>query len=147
MRSCAIMALIRVTSLLATELNEAQVLAGLGAIALDPETWRRDTLALMSDAASGGVLLARTEAGRACGLLHYRILGAGDDGPCLQVERLVAFDLTEPRRIADRLITEVTRLARLQRCDSLRLVRPLDSPADASALVLASGVADLHSVF
>lgn len=147
MRSDAIMASIRVTSLLATELDEAQVLAGLGAVALDAETWRRDTLALMSDSAGGGVLLARTEAGRACGLLHYRILCTPDARPCLQVERLVAFDLTEPRRIADRLIAEVTRLARLQNCDSLRLVRPLDSPADASALVLASGIAALHSVF
>ena len=138
---------IRVTSLLATELDEALVLAQLGAVALDPETWRRETLALMSDQGLGGVLLARTEAGRACGLLHYRILCAPDARPSLQVERLVAFDLTEPRRIADRLIAEVTRRARLQHCESLRLVRPLDCPADASALVLASGIADLHSVF
>lgn len=141
------MALIRVTSLTATELDEAQVLAGLGTVALDVETWRRSSLALMAAPARGGVLLAKTEAGRACGLLHYRILSAPDARPCLEVERLVAFDLTEPRRIADSLIAEVTRLARLQDCDSLRLVRPLDSPADASALVLASGIADLHSVF
>ena len=138
---------IRVTSLLATELDEALVLAQLGAVDLDPEAWRRETLALMSEAPRGGVLLARSRAGRACGLLHYRIQEVSESAPCLQVDRLVAFDLTEPRRIADRLIAEVARLARLQHCESLRLVRPLDCPADASALVLASGVADLHSVF
>ena len=52
-----------------------------------------------------------------------------------------------PRAIADDLIQEAVRLARLQDCGTLRLVRPLDTPSDTLALVLASGVADLHSVF
>lgn len=61
--------------------------------------------------------------------------------------RLVAFDLMKPRAIADDLIQKAVRLARLQDCGTLRLVRPLDTPSDTLALVLASGVADLHSVF
>ena len=141
------MAPIRVTSLLPTEMDEALVLAGLGAVKLDAETWRDDTLGLMADPAGGGVLIARSEPGRACGLLHYRIVPGVGAHPSLEVVRLVAFDLMSPRRIADSLIAEAMRLARLQDCESLTLVRPLDSPAGASALVLASGVANLHSVF
>lgn len=145
------MAPIRVTALKPPEINEALVLAGLGAVALEVEAWRADTLALMAEPTRGGVLIARSETDRACGLLHYRIVPAAEASPAarpsLEVQRLVAFALIDPQRIADSLIAEAMRLARLQDCDSLRLVRPLDSPADASALVLASGIANLHSVF
>lgn len=139
--------LLRVTPLQSTEINEALVLAGLGAVDLDAELWRAETLMLMADPSQGGVLIVRTETGRACGLLHYRIVASAQARPSLEVQRLVAFALMDPHRIADRLIAEAIRRARLQACDSLRLVRPLDSPAEASALVLASGVANLHSVF
>lgn len=138
---------VRVHPLLATEIDEALVLARLGANDLDPDRWRLDTLAHMRDRSRGGVLIARNTGGRLCGMLHYRILHAAEARPSLEVERLVAFDLMHPRAIADALIAEAVVLARLQDCDSLRLVRPLDTPADTTALVLASGVGDLHSVF
>ncbi|CAN5290571.1 hypothetical protein BH09PSE1_BH09PSE1_29020 [soil metagenome] len=141
------MAKTRVTPLLPTELDEALLLAGLGAAGLDAERWRRETLEMMRDPECGGVLIGRSETGRVCGLLRYRIVANDADGSSLEVERLVAFDLMHPALIADALIGEAVRRARLQHCDSLRLVRPLDAPADTVALVLASGLADLHSVF
>lgn len=146
---------LRVSALQTPEINDALVLAGLGAVDIDADVWRRETVALMADPARGGVLIARSETDRACGLLHYRIVAGPHAGaeaeprsrPSLEVVRLVAFALIDPHLIADSLIAEAMRLARLQDCDSLRLVRRLDSPADASALILASGLADLHSVF
>ena len=149
------MAPLRVSVLQPPEIDDALVLAGLGPVDIDANAWRRETVALMADPARGGVLIARSETDRACGLLHYRIVAGPDAGaeaeprsrPSLEVLRLVAFALMEPHLIAGSLIAEAMRLARLQDCDSLRLVRPLDRPADASALVLASGLAILHSVF
>lgn len=141
------MANTRVSPVSRSELGEALVLASLGSTDLDAARWRRETLALMRDSGQGGVLICRGDGDRVCGLLHYRIVSNDTGRPSLEVDRLIAFDLMHPRRIADALIAEAVRLARLQDCDSLRLVRPLDTPCDTAALVLASGVVDLHSVF
>jgi len=141
------MAQARVHPILTTELDEALVLARLGREGLDPDRWRLDILDLMRDRSGGGVLVARDARGRLCGLLTYRIVPTGEDKPSLEVERLTAFDLVDPRPVADALVAHAIREAKLQDCDSLRLVRPLDAPAEAIALVLASGVGDLHSVF
>lgn len=138
---------VRVQSLSATELDEAMVLARLGSVELEPDRWRLDILSRLQDHAAGDVLAARNGAGRLCGLIVYRIVASDAAKPSLQVERLVAFDLLNPRAIADALIAEAISQARLRDCDSLRLVRPLDTPEDTSALVLASGLGDLHSVF
>lgn len=138
---------VRVHPLSATDLDEALVLARLGSRSLDPERWRLDALARLGEPSTGGILVARNGSGRFCGLLTYRIVPGCGTRPSLEVERLVAFDLLHPRAIADALIAETVVLARLQDCDRLRLVRPFDTPTDATALVLASGVGDLHSVF
>jgi hypothetical protein len=142
-----VMVTARVTSLSPVDLDEALVLAGLGSSNLDADRWRRDSETLMADPSLGGVLIARNSGGSVCGLLRYWIVSAGEARPSLQVERLVAFDLMHPQSVADALIAEATRLARLRDCESLRLVRPLGAPSETAALVLASGVADLHSVF
>lgn len=138
---------IAVTPLKTTELAEALVLARLGYARFDEAGWRHEIQALLADDSRGGALLARGHGGRACGLMVYRIIAIPDHQPSLEVARLVAFDLMNPRAIADDLMEEAVRLARLQDCGTLRLVRPLDTPSDTLALVLASGVADLHSVF
>jgi len=138
---------IAITPLQATEFDDALVLARLGYARVDAVVWRDQLQTIVEDERQGGALLARDHAGRACGLMLYRIIAIPDHRPTLEVARLVAFDLMDPRLIADALIEEAVRLARLQDCDTLRLVRPLDTPSDTSALVLASGIADLHSVF
>jgi len=136
-----------VTPLRMTELDDALVLARLGYACFDEAGWRDELNAVLADDRRGGALLARDHADRACGLMLYRIVAEPDHRPSLEVARLVAFDLMNPRLIADGLIEEAVRLARLQDCGTLRLVRPLDTPSDTLALVLASGIADLHSVF
>lgn len=135
-----------VAPLKASELGDALVLARLGYARFDEAAWRDELQAIMANG-HGGALLARDSMGRACGLMLYRIVTLPDQPPGLEVTRLVAFDLLNPRPIADDLIEEAVRLVRLQGCGTLRLVRPLDTPADTLALVLASGVANLHSVF
>lgn len=141
------MAEVRVHPLSETDLDEALVFARLGASSLDPDRWRLDALTRLRDPSAGGILVAKSSSGRFCGLLTYRIVSGRVPRPSLEVERLIAFDLMHPRAIADALITEVLILARLQDCDSLRLIQPFDTPEDTTALVLASGVGDLHSVF
>ncbi|CAN5422352.1 hypothetical protein BH10PSE2_BH10PSE2_10500 [soil metagenome] len=136
-----------VAPLVPSELDEAFLLANLGTIALDPDRWRRKTLARIADPEEGGVLIARDRASRVCGLLDFRIVRDGATGPSLSVERLVAFDLMDPQSVANDLIAEAIRRARLKDCLTLTLIRPLDAPSTTAALVLASGVADLHSVF
>ena len=138
---------ITVAPLEAAELGDALVLARLGYARFDETAWRQELEPVLADPGRGGALLARDHAGRACGLMLYRIVAEPDHRPSLEVARLVAFDLMNPRLIADGLIEEAVRLARLQDCGTLRLVRPLDTPSDTLALVLASGIADLHSVF
>lgn len=138
---------VSVTRLRPEELDEALVLARLGSSQLDAHLWRLEVLDSLADISHGGVLIGRRRVGGACGLLIYRIAQQRGSAPSLEVDRLIAFDLMRPREIADALIAEAIRLARLQDCASLRLIRPLDAPEAATALVLASGISDLHSVF
>lgn len=136
-----------VTPLLTSELDEAFLIASLGAIHLDPDSWRCETLAHMVEPEDGGVLISRGLSGRVCGLLSFRIVRDEGAAPSLAVDRLVAFDLMDPQTVANDLIAEAIRRARLKDCLTLTLIRPLDSPSTTTALVLASGVAELHSVF
>lgn len=136
-----------VTPLRPDELDDALVLARLGYAQFDEAEWRSELGADATNAGQGSALIARNDTGRPCGLILYRIVALPDQRPVLELARLVAFDLTDPRPIADTLLTETVRRARLEDCDTLRLVRPLDAPFDTLALVLASGLADLHSVF
>jgi hypothetical protein len=138
---------ISVSAVQPTDLDDAIVLAQLGYARFEETAWHKDLPPVGPDPGEGGVLLARDSAGRACGLMFYRIIANPDHRPSLEVTRLVAFDLMDPGLIADALVREAVRLARLQNCGTLRLVRPLDTPSDTLALVLASGVADLHSIF
>jgi hypothetical protein len=141
------MASTAVASLLAPELEEAFLLASLGAVNLDRDHWRQETIARMAEPEDGGVLIARSRTGRVCGLLSFRIVRDGAVAPSLAVERLVAFDLMAPQPVANDLIAEAVRRAQVQDCQTLRLIRPLDAPATTAALVLSSGVAQLHSMF
>ncbi|WP_150126002.1 hypothetical protein [Brevundimonas sp. LM2] len=135
------------TPLRCDELDDALVLARLGYARFDEAEWRRDLGADATNAGHGSALIARKDAGRPCGLILYRILAVPDRLPVLEIARLVAFDLTQPRPIAEALLDEAVRRARLADCDTLRFTRPLAASHDALALILASGLADLHSVF
>jgi hypothetical protein len=136
-----------VTALRTDELDDALVLARLGYARFDEAAWRDDLGADARAEGSGYALIARDVGGRPCGLILYRIVAVPGGKPVLEISRLVAFALTDPQPIADDLLTEAVRRARLKKCDTLRLVRRLDTPSDTMALVLASGLADLHSVF
>lgn len=108
-----------VAPLVPSELDEAFLLANLGTIALDPDRWRRNTLARIADPEEGGVLIARDRASRVCGLPGFRIVRDGATRPSVSVERLVAFDLMDPQSVANDLIAEAIRRARLKDCLTL----------------------------
>ena len=63
--------------------------------------------------------------------------------PSVQIERLISFDISDPRSIAVALVAEVPELGFHQGCDSISLVHPLVSPSTATAMVLASDTAVL----
>ena len=129
------------------EFDDGLVLARLGDAPFEEAASRDELETLSGDPIQGGALLARNATGRVCGLILYRILGVPGAGPSLEIVRLVAFDLMNPQPIADALVYEAFRLARLQGCETLRTVCLLTTPADAIAAVRAVGVAELHSVF
>ncbi len=130
------------------EVDKAYVLARLGYRTLDIAAWREMAAATIAhDAGQGSILFAQDGESRARGLLIYSITPTVAGKPSLSVERLVAFGVMDPQPVADALLAEVMRVARLKDCESFSLVTPLDVPADASALVLASPVSVLHRVF
>jgi GNAT superfamily N-acetyltransferase len=138
---------VHVSPLDPAEIEDALVLASLCALDLDSEAWKRATAERLAAPGEGGVLIARCDTGRACGLLHYDILPRGEGRACLKIEALVAFDLTRPRGVAEALVAEAVQQGRRRGCDRLELCQPLDEGRSASDLVLASKVARLHSVF
>jgi hypothetical protein len=142
------MSVVAVQHLAADDIDDAYVLVRLGYADLSRDEWRIVARQRVeADASTGGILIARDGSGRPRGLLLYAIAPKFAGRPSLQIDRLISFDLLDPRAVADALIAEVLRVAELQDCDSLSLVRPLDAPPHTAALVLASGATVLHQVF
>lgn len=142
------MAIVTVRHLAAEDVDDAYVLVRLGYADLTQADWRSMALQrIEADAATGGILTARDRTGRLRGLLLYAIAPKFAGRPSLQIDRLISFDLLDPTAVADALIAEVLRVAEIRDCDSLSLVRPMDTPPDTAALVLASGATVLHRVF
>lgn len=130
------------------DIDDAYVLVRLGYEDLSLESWRTKAARQIGAAdETGGILIARDAGGRSQGVLLYAIAPRFADRPVLHVERLICFDVIDPKPVADALIAALLRLSRVQNCGSLGLVRPLDAPRDAAALVLASGATLLHRVF
>lgn len=136
-----------VAPLQTNEFDDGLVLAQLGHARSGADVWRHELEAFAKNPVDGGALLARNEAGRACGLILYRIIVMPDDQPTIQVLRLVAFDLMDPGPIADSLVKEAFRLARGQGCRTLSIVQPLTQSADIRLFVLKSHITELHSLF
>ena len=148
------MAVVTVRHLAAEDVDDAYVLVRLGYADLTQADWCSMALQrIEADAATGGILTARDKTGRLRGLLLYAIAPKFAGRPSLQIDRLISFDLLDPAivldptAVADALIAEVLRVAEIRDCDSLSLVRPMDTPPDTAALVLASGATVLHRVF
>lgn len=129
------------------EMDEAWVLARLGDPGLTLKAWRARAKARNASPASGGVLMARDEEARPCGLAVYTVSDQPDGRRSLQVESLIAFSALDPVGVASALIAEVVRLARVVGCETLCLMRPLGQSLEVTAEVLASGVAVLPSLF
>tara|TARA_R110002167_G_scaffold7394_20_gene35077 strand:- start:222 stop:719 length:498 start_codon:yes stop_codon:yes gene_type:complete len=137
-----------VRHLTAEDIDDAYVLVRLGYGDLSQADWRAMAhLRIEADEATGGTLIARDRVGRPRGLLLYAIAPRFAGRPSLQIDRLISFDLLNPTGVADTLIAEVLRVAEIRDCDSLSLVRPLDTPPHTTALVMASGATVLHRVF
>jgi hypothetical protein len=91
--------------------------------------------------------VARDDRGRLSGLVLFAIRDGIQPHRCLSVEHLICFDLFEPLPIADALIAEMLRLAEVEGCDQLNLVRTMPNAEAAAALVRASDATALLRVF
>ena len=141
------MACISIHRLSNDEVDEAWVLARLGDPCMTLKTWRARAKARNASPASGGVLLARDEEARPCGLAVYALADQPDGRRSLQVESLIGFGVLDPVAVASALVAEVVGLARILGCETLCLMRPLGQSVEVTAEVLASGVAVLPSLF
>jgi hypothetical protein len=132
----------------AEEVDEAYVLVRLGYPDLTLEDWRRIAcVQIAREPSSGGVLAARDRTGALRGLLLYELAPGIANGPVFQIERLIGFDLMNPRAVADALTAEALRLAGEQGCGGLSLARVCEQPDQATRLVMEAGVGLLHQVF
>ena len=133
------MTAVTVSRLARAAIDESFVLARLGYPDLTLLAWRHAARRQLNrSVATGGILSARDAAGRLNGLVLYSYSACIAAKPCVQIERLISFDVSSPRSVADTLISEVMRLGHLAGCDSLSLVRSCRPLAHATTLVLAS---------
>lgn len=130
------------------DIDEAVVLAGLGDLDITAGQWRAFAgRPVSSEGAGGRGLVARDDRARLSGVLLFAISRLPNRHSCLQVEHLICFDLFEPIAVADALIAEMLRLAALEGCDHLSLVRPMPGTEAAAALVRASDATALIRIF
>lgn len=141
------MADLKVTALRAEEVDEALVLAQLIDPSLGIDAWRADATAVSASGGRESIVLARQGDGPLCGLAWYRLDDFGSDRPTLQLLKLVAFDLTQPGRIAAALVSEILARARDQGCAAVRIEAGLTDPSRVLDLAMAGGFCRLHSVF
>lgn len=137
-----------VTRLTRDAIDETFVLARLGYPGMTLGGWRSIALRQLDHPAPiGGILLARDAAHRLKGLLLCSLSICIAVKPSVQIERMISFDVSDPRSVADALLAEVFKLGAHQGCESFSLVRALDSSATATAEVLASDAAVLCQMF
>jgi hypothetical protein len=137
-----------VTHLTRDAIDESFALARLGYPDMTFAGWRAIAgRQLDHPAPIGGIFLARDAGHRLKGLLLCSLSICIAAKPSVQIERLISFDVSDPRSVADALLAEVFKLGSLQGCGSVSLVRPVHSPATATAEVLASDAAVLCQMF
>ena len=129
-----------------TDIIEAALFADLGNLDISTEQWCAFANRLGENIGERG-LAARDGRGRLSGLVLFAISRLTDLHCCLRVEHLICFDLFEPEAIADALIAEMLRMAELEGCDQLSIVRPMPNPKVAAALVRASDATALLRIF
>lgn len=138
------MTAVAVSRLTSNTIDETFALVRLGYPDLTLAGWRSIAQRQLDHPTSiGGVLLARDAAQRLKGMVLYSLSICIAAKPCVQIERLVSFDVLNARAVADVLVTHVFELGYQHGCDSLSLIHRLDSPAITRALVLESDAAVL----
>jgi hypothetical protein len=92
---------------------------------LTPQRWRSFARELI--AAGGGIVAAATGNGCLHGLAVYRRLGTLRHGLALQVELLVAFELSRPGPVREALCAALEGIARAARCRAIVYTAPARS--------------------
>lgn len=141
------MARVSIHRLSPDDVDEAYVLARLGNAGLTLKAWRVRAAARNGLPTAGGLLLARDQEARPCGLAVYALTDTPDGRRIVQIESLIGFDVLDPQSVASALVAEVVRLAHAAGCETLCLMQPLGPAVEVAARVLASGVAVLSSLF
>lgn len=127
------------------DIDPAYALVRLGRDQPSLEDWRAwagGRGATGADGASRGAMTARRGAGALCGVAAYR---RGPAAPALRIERLVAFDLTDPEPVARALMDAVFAFTGLTAAD-LDLGEASAPGDEPIRRLLASPAAALHRV-
>ncbi len=139
------MASLDIRPLTACDIGPAYALIGLAQPELSLADWRARAARWMrppSPAVSEGVMTARRPAGALCGLVVYHL---APGAPGLHVERLIAFDLTDPERVA-RALTDAVLASTGLTAGDLVVHGPASPHDDPISRLLQSPATALHRV-
>lgn len=128
------------------DVDPAYVLTQLVPAGPTLDDWRARAGRVLDDPGGEAVILVAVQPGRSLsGMACLTPAPAGDGAPVLGIERLVAFDLVDPERVAHALLGAAFRLAGGRGGLRLASGEPLADPA-AAARVLSAATTTLHRV-
>lgn len=127
----------------ADQIDAAFVLMRLDAPDLALDDWRREAAPLV---AAGGVLAA-WDGATLKGLAFHGVARRPCGEALTRIDRLIAFDVIDPRPVADALVAELARRGLSQGREALGVAARCDLPDEAVTLALCNGAGSLHRVF
>lgn len=127
----------------ADQIDAAFVLMRLDSPDLMLDDWRREAGALV---AAGGVLAA-WDGATLKGLAFHGVARRPCGETLTRIDRLIAFDVIDPRPVADALVAELARRGLSEGREALGVAARCDLPDEAVTLALCNGAGSLHRVF
>lgn len=125
------------------QIDAAFVLMRLDSPDLALDDWRREARTLV---AAGGVLAA-WDGSALKGLAFHGVARRPCGEALTRIDRLIAFDVIDPRPVADALVAELARRGLSEGREALGVAARCDLPDDAVTLALCNGAGSLHRVF
>ncbi len=127
----------------ADQIDAAFVLMRLDTPDLTLEDWRREARPLVAAES----VLAAWDGPTLKGLAFHGV-GRRPCGETLtRIDRLIAFDVIDPRPVADALVADLARRGLSEGREALGVAARCDMPDEAVTLALCNGAGSLHRIF
>lgn len=130
-------------ALSAAEVDTAFVLMRLDAPDLTLDDWR----IVAARPVARGRILAAWDGALLKGLAFHSPAAAPDGETLTRIDRLIAFDMIDPRAVADALVAELARRGLAEGREGLGVAARCDRPDQAVTLALSHGAGSLHRIF